>query len=99
MNVELFILALAVAALAAARVARLLACLLARRRASRWRAEETSRALVRAAYLVDHLAVQVTEFTGVTSPDGHREDDYIREQLHAEAEGWRTLAGRCEATP
>jgi hypothetical protein len=47
-------------------------------------------ALERAAYLADHLLQQVPEFTGVVSPDGHKEDD-IRERLAAEIDEWAAL--------
>jgi primosomal protein N'' len=40
--------------------------------------------LERVFYLAEHLLQQVPEFTGVVSPDGHKEDDYIRDQLGQE---------------
>jgi hypothetical protein len=46
--------------------------------------------LNRAAYLVENLAGQVSEFTGVIGPGGEREDDYIRGQLYEEAQSWKT---------
>lgn len=41
--------------------------------------------LKRAAYLVHHLADQVPEWTGVIGPAGEKEDDFIRDELHEEA--------------
>lgn len=52
-----------------------------------WRA-----ALQRAAYVVHHLVERVPEFTGVIGPGGEREDDSIRDDLHAEADEWKAIA-------
>jgi hypothetical protein len=58
------------------------------------RSQELEAALRRAAFVAKHLIEFSDEFTGVTSPDGHKEDDAIRESLHREAEGWASLADR-----